>query len=607
MANSFSIWKDQILLHWDGYPPAGCLVPQVMLQAYPKQLLAYWHHIGPYTKYSETKGFFILSLSKQNLQRLKRQFGDISCNQGKFRIEGLKAANAEMAQAFARVQYIKNGNLDDIFYKMPPLAKYQEVGVNILTHCKKVPMFASCGLGKSYMSLVSTQEQFRRGILTPGKTLIVGKLATLFNGWLKDCEKFTHLKPVVLWLRSGTKRKEKLIELLNTPADIYIINHDGIRTLEAELIAKNFEKIIVDESTILKGYQGDRSQGGAFGKALMKVAHKAKWRVIMSGTPAPNGPQDLWGQMHFLDPEGLLLEKSIHDFRHTFMEQIFYGDPNNPSTPSSWIPSPDAADRIGALVNPLAYRVRIRDHLLDLPEKTIVLRTCKMSDEQSAHYAMMENTLMTEIDNELITASIKLAKLSKLRQITSGFLLDSSSEAHPIDDNPKLELMDQLINEEIDNEDKVVVYAQHRWEIEMLETRYKSLGVCTVYGNNASHVNLSNIDRFINDPSVRIIILHPKSAAHGVTFTVAHYMIFFSISYSEEDNHQCRARIERAGQKHPMFIYYLLCEDSIDTDIYEVLEAKQANQQALIDTDIVSKIKTRASLTPKKSKRAKHG
>jgi SNF2 family DNA or RNA helicase len=209
-------------------------------------------------------------------------------------------------------------------------------------------------------------------------------------------------------------------------------------------------------------------------------------------------------------------------------------------------------------------------------------RLVTMTEEQSVHYRELQDLLSTEIDGSLVSVQISLSKLGKLRQVTGGFLIDAAEEAHALPENPKVEMLDQLLNEEISPDHKVVIYCQFRWEIEMLAERYKDHGVGVVYGGGGTR-NLENIKRFIEDPSMRLCILHPKSAAHGITFVCAHYMIFYSISYSAEDNYQCIARIERAGQKHPMFVYYLLAKDTIDEDIYQVLARKQANQAELID------------------------
>ena len=88
----------------------------------------------------------------------------------------------------------------------------------------------------------------------------------------------------------------------------------------------------------------------------------------------------------------------------------------------------------------------------------------------------------------------------------------------------------------------------------------------------------ANIKKFREDEKTRVIVLHPKSAAHGVTFTMAHHLIFYSIDHSAEDNYQCIHRIKRAGQKQPMFVYTIMCRRTIDELIYKVIELKNKNQ-----------------------------
>lgn len=610
--NRLNIWKDQILFFWDGTVPSGCNYPLSHIKEDPNLVLPFWEHAGPYMRWSKRLNCFMLTHSAHNLQRLRAEFGEnITVAQGQGRVEELKRDRRSLKQYEEIAKSIKSGSISETFYKMPPLGRYQEIGVDLLTRVTRVPLFAACGCGKTYMVLVSTQEQFRRGLVTPGKVLVCVKLATLETGWIEDCEKFTHMKAQPLWTGKAYKRREKLLEMLNTPADIYLINHEGVRILEKELAEKQFEKVVIDESTILKSYHGDdpRIKGGKFGKAVTNVAKNAKYRVVMSGTPAPNGPEDLWGQFRFLDPYGQLLERSIHDFRKRFMEEVFFGDPANPNTPKKWVMKKESGEEIKEIISPLSYRLRLRDHIEDMPETTFIHRKCVMSPSISKHYKKMEEELMTEINGEEIIASMKLATLAKLRQITGGFIIDHDSKAHAMDEMPKMDLMDHLLEEEIDKEDKVVIFAQYQWEIETLAERYKNHGVRTVYGGNPSAVNLKSIKDFKTDPEVQLCILHPQSAAHGITFTCAHYMIFYSISYSAEYNYQAIARIERAGQKHPMFIYYLLMEDSIDEDIYAAVVDKEANQARLIDDNETANrvLSSFGGKTKKRGKRKSRG
>lgn len=610
--NEVSIEGDKIYLHWDGTLPDA---PENSIHS-PEDVVYFWPYLNGYARWWKSKNAFALTFSKQNTRRLFNQFGKIPIIKGRDRLDELKSRQEELTDAVKKALLIKELSFEKLpkyDYKMQPLGEYQHRGVVFLCNVNCAPLFADCGMGKTFMVLVSTELQIQKGLIDRGKTLICAKLATIETGWLEDAERFTNLKVNVLWEKGSSKNRKKVIlDRLDEPADVYVINHDGVRIFQDALAAKGFQKVVVDESTILKNFRGTdpRIRGGQFGKSLMDVAKQAKYRVAMSGTPAPNGPEDLWGQFLFLDPNGLILEPSFNDFREQYFEIVdlrpkeqrflknkHTGDfvrtaegkliakPLGPRDPKKWVPKKESVTHISDAINKPAYRLRIRDHIKDLPEKSTVQRLIDMTPEQEKHYRDMREMLKVEIDNERITASMQITAIMKLRQITGGFIIDHEGKCHEIADNPKLAELDSILNEEISPEEKVVIYCEYRWEVETIERRYKKQGVVSVYGGNTSTKNLANIKKFREDPKTRIIVLHPKSAAHGVTFTMAHYMVFYSISHSAEDNYQCVRRIERAGQKNFMFVFYLLCKKSVDKDIATVLKVKTERQSQLIDRE----------------------
>lgn len=597
--NTLDAWKDALILRWDGELPPEA--PEGAIHEHD-DLLHFWTEIRDFAKWNKKFNAFLLDFSRQNLSRIKNQFGRVYLTHtAKNRIEGLKKEYDEFRAMIDMAQKVKSGEIDvKVDYKLPPLAQYQHTETVLQILVPRVPIFADCGTGKTFCALVATEHQIKHGIIGKGKTLICAKLPTIEDGWMEDCEKFTDMKLNNLWIppKSKTKamsakerRRSLFLEQLNDPADAYVINHEGIIQFEEELKSVQWEKIILDESTILKGFKGmsGRRKTGKFGQALCRVADTANWRVIMTGTPAPNGPEDLWGQLKFIDPRGFLLEGSFWNFQNEYLKRVYFGKtddngyPINPDTPSKWVPRTDTVGRVRDIVDPASYRVRIRDHLQDLPERTTLCRKVAMTPKQKKHYKEMEKSLATEINDEFVSVELKLTQVLKLRQITGGFIRDHEDKDHAIEDAPKLDLLDQLLDEEIDPENKVVIFSQYRWEIETIISRYKCHGVVSVYGGNSAQKNLQAIKTFKEDPNTRLIVLHPRSAAHGVTLTVAHYMIFYSISHSEEENYQCIKRIERASQKNAMFVYYLLCRDSVDELIYKVLSKKKRDQEKLID------------------------
>lgn len=608
MRVSMTLWRDVILLHWDKVLPPQLqeiyesLEPEAREAWDPyENLRNSWRAIGSYLRFSEKRKMFLITFSAQNLYRLRKQFGKFDLEYGSERSALLRADfNQFMDMRRLALRIKEDGSPEPLEFKVPPRGLYQHKGVLFLLNIRSAALFADCGLGKTYMVLVSTEIQIQRGVIKRGKTLICGKLMTFETGWMEDAVKFTGLKIVMLWLPPGTsKRSEKLKKLLSEDADIFLINHEGLPVLEEELVKHEFEKVVVDESTVLQGFHGESVKTGRIGKSLLRVAAKAGWRVIMSGTPASNGIQGLWGQFHFIDPQGFLLEPDFNDFRATYMDQIFIGtkerSPELPGMPAKspiemkkWVQLKDSADKISAIINPCIFRAELREHLKDLPPLTTIIRRVPMDKAQELHYDDMRRALSTTINDEFVAVDQKVHALMKLRQITGGFLIDQEQRVQALKSNPKLEALDELLEEEIDRSKKVIIYAEYIYEIEAIFSRYKDHGIVSVYGENGGARNLGNIKAFIHDPSIRIIVLHPRSAAHGITLVNAHYMIFYSQSYSAENNYQCVKRIERGGQVNAMFIYYLLAKaqfskkPTIDEDIHQIVKEKLAAQSDLI-------------------------
>lgn len=607
MRVSVTFWKDAILLHWDKVLPPELQKAYEELDETEKvkwdpfeAVRVYWRSVGAYARFSEKRKMFVLTFSGQNLFRLKKQFGDFEISGGREKLNEFRSKFEEFrAMRAAALRIKQDPSPEPLPFKCPPRGLYQHQAIVFLLNMRAAGLFADCGLGKTYMVLVSTEIQIKAGTIGRGKTLICGKLMTLETGWLEDAKKFTDLKVVMLWLPPGTKRKEKLRKLLEEDADVYVINHEGIPVLEEELVAKEFEKVVVDESTVLQGYHGELAKSGKIGKSLLRVSAKASWRVIMSGTPASNGIEGLWGQFYFIDPDGFLLEPNFHDFRTTFMDQVYVGSrersPSLPGMPAKepiemkkWVQLKGSAEKVSSMINPYVFRAELREHLKDLPPLTTIVRKVPMDKKQELHYEEMRKSLSTIVNDEFISVDQKLHAIMKLRQITGGFLIDQTDTVHPLAVNPKMEALDVLIEEEIDPGKKVIIYAEYVYEIEEIVRRYKKHGIVSVYGGNSGAQNLANVKTFINDPTIRLAVLHPKSAAHGITFVNAHYMIFYSQSYSAENNYQCVKRIERGGQQHAMFVYYLLAKrqysksTSIDEDIHQVVKDKLSAQSELI-------------------------
>ena len=588
-----------------------------------KYLAKALEHVGGYCHYSEFERAFIFTFSKQNMIRIHKQWGDIPITSGREYVAELKQKNNNLFNICEKGRAILEADISRLptyEYKCNPLGDYQHRAVVLLNNCNVVSLSLDCGMGKTFVALCATEMKIKRGVIGKGKTLICAKLSTIETGWLEDCEKFTGMKMGVLWSKKSKKEKkvQEIVDTLNDPQyDLFVINHEGIKIYEEILTEKKFQNVILDESTILKGFKGEskRIKSGELGKSLNRIARGSEWKVNMSGTPAPNGPQDLWGQFYFLDNEGLFLEPNFNDFTKTYFNRLYFGkvnkrdkntgllenitllegEPFDPKTKSKIIPKKDTTEKIREKIYPITFRANLEDHI-DLPLVTTTKRLISMTPEQSKHYMDMKEALRVELESgDVVTASVAIAAITKLRQITGGHLLDVTRRedgsdgkvVHTFKKNPKLDELDSILQDEIGPGKKVLIFAEYRHEVELIVERYKQRGALAAYGGTSQAVKLENIKKFKQLAEHEILVINPKSAAHGVNLTEAAYLIFYSISHSAEDNYQAIGRIRRATQKKPMFVMSLIARDSIDQICYDVVLSKQAEEKKLLDQEYV--------------------
>jgi SNF2 family DNA or RNA helicase len=511
-----------------------------------------------------------------NIRRLKRIFPrakQVQDDDTKAAIALLKEAENNWVIQSEHMRAAKAGREEDLGYefKFTPYT-HQRRGFYFMHASPRSAIFGDCGIGKTAIAASFIESLVEKG--EPGPALVICPISIIKQAWLKDIEKFTKLRAVSIYEPSSYKTKQKRLQRLETDADVYIASFSLVRIMEKELRKKRFRTIIVDESTKIKN-----PQSRTF-RSLKEISWKADRRYVMSGTPAPNGPLDLWSQFYFVD-EGMTLEPSIVDFRHEYFTRISVGSDGA----GFWVPKRNMARKIYTMIEPRSIRFKSSE-CLDLPEQTFVIRECGMNKEQARVYNDMVEHLFVQLeDGETVTARIALSRLMKLREITGGFVITDRGEPKEIGKNPKACELDDLLEQIMASEEhKGLIWIQYRWEARTLIQRYrKKYGAAGLYGDLSQGVKDANIDRFLEDPKSRLLICHPQSAAHGLTLTVASYSIYYSLSHNFEEYYQSSKRIHRPGQKRPTFYYFLVCENTVDQSLLTCIQDKKNMQDLLID------------------------
>ncbi len=376
--------------------------------------------------------------------------------------------------------------------------------------------------------------------------------------------------------------------------NVHVINHESLINFESELLARRYDYIVIDESTAIKNHRSKAFQ------SLIKVAAWSKYRRVLSGTPSPQGPQDLWSQFFFLDwgvtfgaSHTNFISQNFSIFELTGKDGKFAGRIINPLKPGQ-------QGHIGTFnyvenrFKDRIFRVKLRD-CIDLPPLREMPITVYLDDTHRKHYDDMEEQMMMELeDGSSIDVTVNVAKVAKLRQITGGFVLNKEKQVKEVcKRNSKLiEFMSLL--EEFGPEEKVVIFAEYRAEIDII---LRTLGesAVAIYGGVSDVKKIEAQKRFINDPTIKYIVCQPQSAAYGVNGfnRVARYLIFYSLSYQADTIYQAIKRIERTGQTLPMIVYYLIAHNTIDEIIYQSTKDKEATQQKTINIDLLKALKAR--------------
>lgn len=384
------------------------------------------------------------------------------------------------------------------------------------------------------------------------------------------------------------KTREQYIrdQLNRSDVDVFLINHDGVRIYEDILKDHNFEWVIVDESTKIKSPRSKVSH------AHVQISWKCKRRNILSGTPNPNGFTDLWQQFYFLD-RGLTLEPCLKDYLEQYFKPLVVGFVRTPGGKKEAVKyvlkGDEQKEALIRRVRETGIYLEQRD-CIDLPARTDMKRIVYMSKEQEQAYDRMALDLVAELTNSKTGKSTRadavnvLSKIMKLRQITSGFLMNKEGEVVHLSNNPKWEDLDEFI-EELGSK-KIVIASQFREEITQLVGRYDQYGARAIYGDIAVEERARIIRDFQSSEECKVIVIQPAAAAHGITLTASSHLLFTSLDYNFEYYYQTAKRIERLGQKNPIFIIHSLARyqdgsETIDEELLDVLDSKKGDRDSL--------------------------
>lgn len=441
---------------------------------------------------------------------------------------------------------------------------YQQHCIDRILETKKLGLFLDMGLGKTVTTLTAVKE-LKYNRFQVRKVLVIAPKKVAEGTWTKEKDKWEHTKilrvsPV---LGSATKR----IKALNTPADIYIINRENIVWLtDYYRNAWPFDMVVVDESSSFKSHSAKRF------KALAGMGGHIDRMVELTGTPSPNGLNDLWSQVFLLDG-GERLGKRYTQFRERYFQPDKRGADG---MVYSYEAKPGTEQSILDKISDICISMKSEDYL-ELPDLTYHEIPVELDARSTKAYYELERMMVLQLpEEEEISVTSAAALSNKLLQLANGALYDEDRNVHEVH-GCKIEAFLELI-ESLQGKPALVFYNyQH--------DRARILKALDKHGLRVRELKTVQDEDDWNSRKIDVLLAHPASAAYGLNLQQGgNHVVWFGLTWNYELYTQANKRLHRQGQADRVIIHHLVCTGTRDGDVMQALQRKDDVQNWVMES-----------------------
>lgn len=438
-------------------------------------------------------------------------------------------------------------------------------------------LFMDMGTGKSLTTVMIAGRLYLDGKI---KRMLVVAPSSVCPVWPSEFRKFGAFPARVAVLQGDKSKRLASLRYVQSPAmpgqreplRVAVINYESTWRLEDELKAFDADLIVCDESQRIKSHTAQQS------KAMHRLGEKARYRMILTGTPIQNDTRDLWSQYKFLAPG--VFPSSYYAFEKRYALMGGYG--------SHQYLGPRNLEELTRKAHSIAYRVT-KAECLDLPEKTFETREIVLEDSAATLYQRIKKNAVAELEGgDSVTASIVLTQLLRLQQITGGFITDDAGETKKVS-SAKLDAVADIVQSLcVDEGKKLVIFTRFRAEMDgVCEVVQKVLGAKLQLVRIAGDVDISKrgpiVNQFQTDPDTRVFVGQIDACAEGITLTAADTVVYYSLTFNMAKYAQSQDRIHRVGQKNTCTYIQLVVPKTIDEKILSALNKKVDLAKSITD------------------------
>jgi SWI/SNF-related matrix-associated actin-dependent regulator of chromatin subfamily A-like protein 1 len=457
---------------------------------------------------------------------------------------------------------------------------YQKAGIAFILGRLGSIVGDEMGLGKTVQAIgaINADPAIRT-------VLVICPMSLKLN-WRNELNKWSSRSPEIFVF---PEQRLEFGALADGAVRIVVCNYDQLKKLPLCV----WDLVVIDEAQYVKNPKAKRTE------LVKAIADRSKRRILLTGTPLPNRPLELWSLLQIADPEdwdpaGFSKGHPVgpgqgagffrYAKRYCDAKQVSHG-----RSGSHW--DFTGSSNLNELQEKLRSTCMVRrlkkDVLKDLPPKRrqIIALNAPVSD--SEHETFDSLNLSYDDAIEVLTRDrVAFTELSKARHVTALAKVPSAIEH---------------ITDALDGTDKLIVFAHHLDVIDELEKGLFGHGVVTITSATCPEERQRNVERFQTDPSVRIIIGSIGAMGVGHTLTASSHVIFVEQSWVPAEMSQAEDRAHRIGQLDSVLIEILVSDGSVDANIMQTVIAKQAIADLALDVETFADISDREMVAKKET------
>jgi SWI/SNF-related matrix-associated actin-dependent regulator 1 of chromatin subfamily A len=439
-----------------------------------------------------------------------------------------------------KASIIKDNTVKDVvinyekYSKRPPLA-HQKEAIQKLVENKKYILADDMGLGKTTSTIIAALESGAK------KVLIICP-ATLKINWKREIENYSDR---TIYIAEGKH--------FSTEHDFVIINYDILKNFhdskkkdDSQILASNFDLVVVDEAHYIKNAQAQRT------KLINDIVKRVDRLWLLTGTPMTSRPIDYYNLLSLVDSP-VAKNWMAYVIRYCSGYQFKVG------ARKVWnVMGSSNLEELRERTSNTITR-RLKEDVLDLPDKIITPVYLRLKSKDYEELMGEYYNWYDKNPDESKSLTVQFTKLTKVRQVIA---------------NEKISQTIELAENILEQGKKVIIFCNFTDSLNQIVEHFGKSAV-KVDGSMTKQDRQFSVDQFQENEKIKVFVGNIKAAGVGLTLTAAEAVIMNDLSFLPSDHSQAEDRAYRFGQKNNVLVYYPIFENTIEGVIYDILNNKK--------------------------------